>query len=91
MIPFLCGAKRNHRFEPSSPPARDCVLPRDTNAGIFRRKAYYVDKILRGAKPADLPVEQPTRFEFLLNLKTSKVLGLTLFSTLLALADEVIE
>ena len=68
------------------------LLTYGPNSGdLARRSAVYVDRILKGAKPADLPVEQPTKFELVINLKTAKALGLTIPSSLLLRADQIVD
>jgi putative tryptophan/tyrosine transport system substrate-binding protein len=83
-LPTMC--ERNDYVE-----AGGLVSYSASNAEVYRRAAYYVDKILKGAKAAELPVEQPTKFELVVNLKTAKQIGLTIPPNVLARADRVIK
>jgi putative ABC transport system substrate-binding protein len=92
VVEFAAQHQLPTMFQSSAPVAEGGLMyygPSPTEA--YRHAAYYVDRILKGTKPADLPVEQPTRFELIINLKTAKALGLTIPPTLLFQADKVIK
>ena len=96
-----CIAHRSYRRRPETTyrrsirnlplPEKAVCSPTESTCHLYRRTATYVDRILRGAKPGDLPVQFPTKYELAVNLKTAKALGLTIPETLLATADEVIQ
>ena len=83
-LPMMCGPKESMHT--------GCLISYSAAlADRFRRAAHFVDRILKGAKPADLPVEQPTKFELVINLKTAQALGLTIPQSVLLRADQIIE
>ena len=83
-LPMMCGFRELVEA--------GCLMSYGPNLpDLYRRAAEFVDKILRGARPSDIPVEQPTKFDLVVNLITARALGLTIPPTLLAIADEVIE
>ena len=83
-VPSMHGVRENVE-------AGGLMSYRPSTVAAWRRAAFFVDRILKGAKPADLPVEQPTKFELVINLKTAKVLGLTIPQAVLGRADELIQ
>jgi putative ABC transport system substrate-binding protein len=92
VVAFAAQRKLPTMFEGSRPVAEGGLMSYGPNVtDQLRRAAYYVDRILKGAKPADLPIEQPTKFELVINLKTAKALGLTIPLSVLARADQVID
>ena len=92
IVDFAMGARLPAIYWARSYVDEGGLMAYSANLGdLFRRSAAYIDKILKGAKPADLPVEQPTKFELVINLKTAKALGLTIPPSLLGRADEVIQ